>query len=659
MVTAYYPGETINLGALPFRESWNSGFVTSLPNVGSADTNRIAAIGNVQQNGGANVVFELTGKGSSVDIFITGDFQGIVATLWVQKEHPELRTTDASGRTLPWVAYFGNVTYSVNKHTDPTNWVAPRAALRILLSAGVNYYLEVGDASSDSTINPDTGQPYGDYADFSILVEDTDFYHSNDQRADAYDVIIPTDNGTYRSAVNNLGFTSAFDDADDPSTVNPKIYNDGWWLYQPTSTGTISITWSVDPKINTIQPACRAFRVQNTTPATFQQIGYSNSPYATDGSGTLAPIVTSTVYAGDQIYIQIGSLDPTQFLGQTLNLAVTGSKSVVQSNTAIPGPDNDHRQNAAVVTITKQSNLVDDQGTVVISEGSYLSDYEDITHATYVPNGTDDPTYDDAFMYQTVWWKYTPTEDGTLTVTAHSSPNTADIHLMVFKQVTSAGGIFKLGGADSPTEWTPGTGQDLVVGTTYYFSIGNRSDTPYSGSVQLDVIGPRTNQSLNPKPPANTTKTTTKDKNTKQPIVDSGSATLLDLVRAFSVQVQQAVRITGTTTIEMVDPDAPLPSGWTADDAPDIYSSAVRTATAENKVLSISAGDVTLTGNANLITDDVRLLRSGWRIPDRLPVYGLPPAAVQRVTYTFSPAGFTASVEHHYAAVPLIAKRTD
>jgi len=35
-----------------------------------------------------------------------------------------------------------------------------------------------------------------------------------------------------------------------------------------------------------------------------------------------------------------------------------------------------------------------------------------------------------------------------------------------------------------------------------------------------------------------------------------------DLVRAFSTAVHRAVRITGPTTIEMVDPSVPLPPGW-------------------------------------------------------------------------------------------------
>jgi hypothetical protein len=144
----------------------------------------------------------------------------------------------------------------------------------------------------------------------------------------------------------------------------------------------------------------------------------------------------------------------------------------------------------------------------------------------------------------------------------------------------------------------------------------------------------------------------------KQPIVDSGTSTLFDLVKAFSVAVQRAVRITGPTTIEMINPNAPLPTGWTENDATAIYAATTRNATAQQAgLLSLRFADVALAGNATLVSNDVRLLRSGWRIPDRLPVYGLSPAAVQRVTYTFTPTGCTASVDYHFADVPLAARR--
>lgn len=133
----------------------------------------------------------------------------------------------------------------------------------------------------------------------------------------------------------------------------------------------------------------------------------------------------------------------------------------------------------------------------------------------------------------------------------------------------------------------------------------------------------------------------------------SGKSTLLELVRAFSAAVNQAVRIVGPLTIEMVDPNTPLPAGWSDDDADDLYVSATRSVNANTKVLSVRSGNVSLTAGAQWKSDDVRLLRSTWRLPDRLPVYGLPAAPVQRISYTFGPNGYSASLDFQYHDVPL------
>lgn len=133
----------------------------------------------------------------------------------------------------------------------------------------------------------------------------------------------------------------------------------------------------------------------------------------------------------------------------------------------------------------------------------------------------------------------------------------------------------------------------------------------------------------------------------------SGKSTLLELVRTFSAAVNQAVRIVGPLTIEMVDPNLPLPDGWSDDDAGDLYVSATRSVNANTKVLSVRSGNVSLTASAQWKADDVRLLRSTWRLPDRLPVYGLPAAPVQRISYTFGPNGYSASLDFHYHDVPL------
>ena len=134
--------------------------------------------------------------------------------------------------------------------------------------------------------------------------------------------------------------------------------------------------------------------------------------------------------------------------------------------------------------------------------------------------------------------------------------------------------------------------------------------------------------------------------------------TLLDAIRTFSATVKRAIRIVGPTSIELVDPNAPLPSGWSVDDVDELYSATGHSLTAGETVLSLAAGDLQLAVSASVVTDDVRLITSGWRIPDRLPVYGLDPAPVKRFTATFTPRSFTASVEFHVPTVPLALRRT-
>jgi hypothetical protein len=642
--------------------TWNSAFVRQVPayanagNVDDYDPSRAQIMGhNVQRNGFQIVVFALTGDGKFWDIVCEGaGLPGADMALWLpdsqnpgSAENQTYANNTGGTSFLPYVDAAADAAYL---DSDSTIVAPARAVIRHLLTAGKTYYLEVGSAYNDSNAPSGTGFDQS----FTLRIGYTPSGVPNDSPAGAMPVVIPTSGQTYSNTVFNTGFAGS----GQGGATFSNLYFSGWWVYHPVEDCTFSATFSTDPSVLNVYN----MRIINATDVDPTQWTITTQSY----NGTQPATLNQVAHANDTWLIQIGTQSENNSghgHSQIYKLSVTGGKSLDQNNTVFAGPDNDHRQNAAVVRITKLTETTDDNLDVTESQGYYLSDYVDIEHATYVPNGVDDPTYDDAYMLQTVWWKYTPTEDGDVTVVAHSSPNSADIHLMVFKQVTSAGGIFKLGGAPSPTEWTPNADAPFVPGTTYYFSIGNDSTNPYTGNVQLDVTGPRTNQKLDPTPPVyvppTTTTTTTPNKTATQPIVDSGSDTLLNLVRAFSVAVHQAVRITGPATIEMVDPDAPLPMGWSADDADDIYSSAVRTATSETKqVLSVNVQDTTLTGNANLITDDVRLLLSGWRIPDRLPVYDLPTAPVQRVVYTFTPTAFTATVEHHYPDVPQSAKRT-
>lgn len=134
-------------------------------------------------------------------------------------------------------------------------------------------------------------------------------------------------------------------------------------------------------------------------------------------------------------------------------------------------------------------------------------------------------------------------------------------------------------------------------------------------------------------------------------------SSVLDLIREFSGLVRRAVRITGPSSISMVDPNAPLPAGYTADDAAGMYHQTQQQLSAGTVVLSLLAGKLGLALSADLVSDDARILTSGWRIPDRLPVYTIAPTAVQRVNYQFTPRGFQASLEFRAASVPLSVRR--
>lgn len=139
---------------------------------------------------------------------------------------------------------------------------------------------------------------------------------------------------------------------------------------------------------------------------------------------------------------------------------------------------------------------------------------------------------------------------------------------------------------------------------------------------------------------------------------ESGSATILDLIRQFSAQVKRAVRLTGPTSIEMVPANAPMPAGWSQSDAAGLYRSSQWSAAASQKVLTLRRGDLDITASGQFKSDDVRLIRTAWRLPDPLPVYALRPAPTQRIAMTFSPKHFECAVDHAFPAAPANTRRS-
>lgn len=137
----------------------------------------------------------------------------------------------------------------------------------------------------------------------------------------------------------------------------------------------------------------------------------------------------------------------------------------------------------------------------------------------------------------------------------------------------------------------------------------------------------------------------------------AGSSTVLELVRQFSSQVRRAVRITGPRTIAMVDPNAPMPGDLEQDDADHMYTSITVSARAGEKTLRLGKGEVSMSASGTLKTDDVRIVTEGWHIPGRLPMLTVPPSAVKRVQYEFTPRGFSAAVDFHIPDDTIRARR--
>lgn len=141
------------------------------------------------------------------------------------------------------------------------------------------------------------------------------------------------------------------------------------------------------------------------------------------------------------------------------------------------------------------------------------------------------------------------------------------------------------------------------------------------------------------------------------PVTEAGSATIIDLIRAFSSEVRWPVRLVNPTTIVMVDLDAALPAGFTTTDAESMYCASSVKAEAGAVVLSTLDGHMAVSTTTQLVSDDVRLAVSNWAgPPDRLPIPSLGSGYVQRYSYDFSPGGFTGDIEFQVIPTPLIVR---
>lgn len=388
------------------------------------------------------------------------------------------------------------------------------------------------------------------------------------------------------------------------------------------------------------------------TSAWFKEAGSDADAGYPPSTGFRAFLVAGTTY---YLHIGSGNYSETTGYGQVINL-------IVATSTEFP---NDLRDDADDV-------IIPSDGATFKSRAIFSAEY------TMVLNATDDPIGGYEYAAGTAWWRYVPATATTFSAIGYVGPDgTPDTVLAAYRM--SGGGVLTM------IEYQVGpptvvTGS-AAAGETIYFQLGIGTDgfRSIGHTYRLKVTGDRTtlqypeyvpppgDEDPGPYNPPDDVPWDSDDyelppdKYKPDAVVkaetESGSSTLLDQVRQFSSIVKRAVRITGSHTIEMVDPAVPLPAGWANADAGSLYTTTLRTAAAEEKVLSIRAGDVKVSGGAHVKTDDVRIVKSTWRIPDRLPVFGLPAAPVKSITHTFSPTGYDSSVEFHFGGVPIEARR--
>ncbi len=132
---------------------------------------------------------------------------------------------------------------------------------------------------------------------------------------------------------------------------------------------------------------------------------------------------------------------------------------------------------------------------------------------------------------------------------------------------------------------------------------------------------------------------------------------LLDLIREFSAAIKRPVRIINASTIEVVSTTETIPPGWRNGFAGRYYTNTTQNLEANTTVLAQNKGTLTLSGRAKIRTNDIGIVTTKWRIPQRLPFPGLKNAPVSRVSYSMTPKAFNAEVEFQFPSVPVSVKR--
>lgn len=138
------------------------------------------------------------------------------------------------------------------------------------------------------------------------------------------------------------------------------------------------------------------------------------------------------------------------------------------------------------------------------------------------------------------------------------------------------------------------------------------------------------------------------------PLVDDAETiTKIELIRRASSAMGKPVRLAGNGHVVVVDyATEPVPSAFEAlGDA--LYSSITMELKSGDRVLSLSPDDDQLTASATLLSDDTAVIEASsngeWKLPGLLPVPGLGDIPTSSVSMSFTPTGFTQSVEFSMA----------
>lgn len=482
-----------------------------------------------------------------------------------------------------------------------------------------------------------------------------------------------------------------------PPGPNPTWQPPGWDPNRPTDiqqNGAQDVIFNIVGEGKSVDFYCRSSRVGLSM--TLSAPGHPEERQVASNGNILPWVDLSAAFA----YTNPSTHDfhgGTAAIRHTLTAGVTyyleiGSASYDSTAPSGTGFDQDFWLEVCDTPSKLNDKRVDANDVIIWDDGMTYHSVP-MLNTNYTQNrtgGTDDPNMDPTLGW-TAWWKYVPTKDGAIDVSWAVIPQQFDwFRLDVWRKNDSDSAPVRLAFTDHQPSTI--TVDGLHADDNIFFRIGSRNpewniDPGSSGSqpaaqkYQLEVTGAKSKVQLpdpvpgdgsggdggSGAPPADLpgdstpidTPPSTSIPNATNPAdaKDKSCSTVLDLIREFQAQSGYAVRITGASSIALVDPNQALPPGFVNGQAHRYFTETEQDLAADSKTLRLNAGSMDLNATGALLNDDIAIVTSGWLIPRRLPFPGLGVAPVKAVRYSFTPEGFRASVEFAFEDVPLEARR--